>query len=373
MAIERIRFQTCDACGQRFRDAGRQISYAKMLCKECREKAKRRGLEAEMALEGTEDELLPEELDIELLEVVPGEETVAERAAGPTLDEIAARTPRRRRRRRSTAGLERLRWPIYAGCLLVAIGIGVAGLWRARVKGRHVRSPAGGDSPFGDVPVLPVEGLPDYEKSRDLARRFVREGEVEEVMKMIRPWPGMKQAVDGFLAENPPVDGAAEMLSDMPPIIQADIVYQSFGLLLPDGTGRLVQVIKTSDGPRVDFKAYVEWCSAPRDELVAGTVEQADEVRAILRPSTYYNFEFASAERFLAFSATLAGEKEPLTVYVPRDSPAAETLVRAVRQVGMHPATFSLRAVGESHKRQQYLLTDLKATGFVVPEQQAAK
>ena len=106
---------------------------------------------------------------------------------------------------------------------------------------------------------------------------------------------------------------------------------------------------------------------------MAGTVEQADEGRAILRPSTYYNFEFASSQRFRAFSATLAGQKEQLTVYVPRESPAAEPLVRAVRQVGMHPATFSMRALGESHKRQQYLLTELKATGFVIPEPRAAQ
>jgi len=374
MAIEHIRFQNCDACGRRFRDSGRQVSYAKVLCEECQEKEKQRDPEEEPVPE-IEEEHSPEDLDIGSLDDLSAGEDAGEGGMGPTLEEIAARTPRRHRRRRSqTKTANRLSWPLYAGCLLLVIGIGLAGLWRARIKGRQLAEQGAEDSPFGGVPVLPVPDLPDYEKARELAGRFVREGEVEEVMGMIRPWPGMKKAVGEFLAENPPVDGAAEMLSDMPPVIQTGIVYQrivyqSFGLLLPDGTGRLVQVVETSDGPKVDFKAYVEWCSVPPDELLAGKVEQADEVRAILRPSTYYNFEFASSEQFLAFSATLAGQSEQLTVYVPREGDAVEPLARAVQQIGMHPATFSLQSVGESYQRQQFLLSELKAIGFVVPEE----
>jgi len=369
MAIEHIRFQNCDACGRRFRASGGRIVRAKVLCDECRVRDAQPEPAAQPVLEIPDEELLAGELDINLLDDPPVGEQAGAAVKGPTLEEIAARTPGRQRRLRGDyPALQHLRWPFYAGCVLLLIGIGGMSLWQARSKGREGVVESVGESPFADLPVLPVPGLPGYEESRDLAGRFVSEGDVEAVIGMIRPWPGMEEVVAGFLAENPPVDGAAKFLSDMPPEIQTGIVYQSFGLVLPDGTGRLVQVVNTNDGPKVDFKAYVEWCSVSPDELFSGRIAQADEIRAIVRPSTYYNFEFANSERYLAMTATVSGRKEQLTVYVPRGSDAVEPLIRAVRQIGMHPATFSLQAVGESHQRQQFLLSDLKAIGFVVPE-----
>lgn len=378
MAIEHIRFQNCDACGRRFRDSGPGISRVKQLCDDCltrEESGSPDQVEPKPVAEISEEELFVDDLAIDALDLPSvGGDDEAEGGSGPSMEEIAARTKvRRRRLHRPYQAAKRLRWPIYASFGLAAVMSAVVGVWLARNKGRELAQEDGGGPVLVSTPVLPVPGLPGYEEARELALRFVCEGELEEVLGMIRPFPGMREEVAAFLMEHPPDGGSDEMLSDMPPVVQAEIAYQSFGLLLPDGTGRLVQVVETPGGPKIDFKAYVEWCSVSREALLAGEVKQADEVRAILRSLTYYNYEFSDSERFEAFSAALMGQSEHLRVYVPRDGEIIGPLRRAVGQIGMHPATFSIRAVGESHTRRQFLLTDLKAAGFVVPDKKAAE
>ena len=265
--------------------------------------------------------------------------------------------------------LRRLRWPIYVALALLLVVATAVTVWKLRLRGKDLKPAPVARTAGGGSATLPVPDLPAYEVARDLALRFVAEEDPREVLKMIRQWPGCLQEVTAFLADNPPVEGVDKLLSDMPPVIRPDVVYQGFGLTLPSGSGRLVLILETADGPKVDFKAYTEWCSVPGKALLDGEVDHADEVRAILGPSTYYNYEFSDSDRYLAFGATLGGGTEPLTIYVIRDSAEAEQLTRAINRIGMHPATFSLQAVGESHKRRQFLLSGLLAIGFVVPEE----
>lgn len=404
MAIEHIQFLNCDACGSRFRDHGQGRVGSRMLCDKCRAEYEEALGEAPVT-SGEEGDLVAD-IERTLAELesgkmadsfAPGPEappglddpSVGAGETSASVAEIAARlgsAPRPQLERRtherdwelrakgkrddlprSDSALRRWRWPLYGGLALSVIAGTAVTLWRLRVRGQNLkvqpvvqwRDPASA--------TIPVPDLPAYEEARELALRFATEPDPDAVLEMIRTWPGCREDVAAFLAENPPVGPAEEMLSDMPPVIRPDIVYQSFGLLLPSGIGRLIQVVESDDGPKVDFKAYVEWCSVPPESLLRGELDHADEVRAILRPSTYYNFEFSDSEKYLALSATLAGQREQLMVYVARDSPEAQDLARSISQIGMHPATFSLQAVGESHKHQQFLLSELLAIGFVVP------
>ena len=154
----------------------------------------------------------------------------------------------------------------------------------------------------------------------------------------------------------------------MPPEIEGGVAYQLFGLILPDGRGCLVPVVPTAAGPKVDFKAVCEWSSVPVAQLLDGSVEEAGEVRAMLRPSTYYNYGFVDSERYLAFDATLGALDRTLVFYAPRGGDEARRIAEAVGPIGMHPVTVAIRSVDGSFRHQQFLITRLLAIGFVVPD-----
>jgi hypothetical protein len=412
MSIESIRFHVCDSCGERFRSDRRGVEVgAQMLCSRCRAA---RGLDAGVrdegedaaagrpgateedwrALDGSGGATVPELPAA----VMPPALTVVELAAGRELPplgpmpavsvrllhrrirtrherrgkrrrktwhrvEASAPTPRNRRRRRRWIW----RWPRMVALVGVVAVVVWIGQWQLQKLGRELARPLVFEAPveLGG----PIRTLPDLVEAQRLAQRFVVAGSVDEAWSLVRPWDGVREALAQFLEGwQPPADPAVQIIP-LPPELEGGLAYQVFGLITAEGQGRLLPVVPTAGGPRLDFKAFIEWSSAAPAALLDGSVEAAAEVRVMLRPATYYNFGFADAGRFQAFEATVRGRDEPWLLYALRDSDETRRLDAAAARLGMHPATVALRSVDGSHRHRQFLITRLLAVGFVVPDE----
>ena len=272
-----------------------------------------------------------------------------------------------RKQRRSGARRRGWRWPrrIAIG-LAAAAAIGL-GIWQLKELGRRLSSTGDGSGDGGESPQAELE-LPDFDLADELARQFVAATTVDEALPLIRPWEGAREALIAYYEVREPIDPLAP-LNAMPPEIEGEMAYQVFGLLLPDGSGRLIPVVDGGDRLMVDFKAFVQWSSAPIECLLDGTTAEIEEVRVILRPSTYYNFTFADSERYRAYEASMGRDHEfQLVMYAQRGMEDAERIERAVERLGMHSVTVALRSVDGSHRGRQLLITKLHAIGFVVPD-----
>ena len=287
---------------------------------------------------------------------------------------LVRKTKRERRRKRRKPNRLPLRWlRVTAAVILVGL-LGGAGVWWLREKFRgnsHLGSggPAARPLPTND-PLLVT--LPDFEKSLALAQRLVNATNVAEILPLIRNGEAMRSVVMADLAAHPPDPGSSLRLRQMSAVVEGTMAYQVFGLIAKSGRKCLVPVVPTPTGPRVDYKAYCEWCSVPASKLLDGGATEAAELRVLLRPSTYYNFGFADQDHWTAFDAKAPGARETMAVYVARGGEIDQRLRAALSRERIQPVTVALQAVDGSERHGQFLVTRLLALGFVVPDEAPA-
>jgi len=210
--------------------------------------------------------------------------------------------------------------------------------------------------------------LPGLEESIAVADAFLGAPDATGMMPWVRGGEKMQPFVERMLPTCMPEKGAKERLRQMPPVVEDRMAYQCFGVIEDSGIGRLVAVVPTKDGPRVDFKAYAEWSDVPFADLFAGKVKQAGELRLMLHFSNYYNYEFTEQAAYVAFDASASYEgTTSVTLYVRRGSDLEQRLSWAIGRLGLYPATVAVEAVKGSEKHRQYLITKLLALGYVVP------
>lgn len=371
MSIERIQFETCTSCGTRFRYTVR--TGGRILCGSCADAvAAAAKARQEAVAEAAEDWTLAGK--VRRAPVAATADGAGEPGAGA--DGLPARV-----KRTAEAGSMPMpepgkvqiaawhRWVLIAGFGLAVAG--GAGAWIWRLRQWAAAPPVAPDSTRVEAP-LPVDDpllktLPGFEESLAVARKFMAAGDVDAMLPWIRGGEPLRPVVADFLRARAPVAGAEERLQQMPPVVEGDLAYQSFGFVGSGGEGRIVAVVPTADGPKVDFKAYAEWSDVPFADLLAGKVTEAREVRLMLRPSSYYNYRFSDQSRFAAFDASAGSGGATVTLYAERGSPAGERLGGAMARLGLHPATLELRALEGSEKHAQFLITRLLALGYVVP------
>lgn len=407
MSIEHFRFMVCDECGVRFRtDRPGVVLGARVLCDQCSGLAVVEADAAEAGAPVTEEQIfreldegsrsprapLPPRPELPPLPAAAAPPTGDERALEPIgpMPELSVDLPRRRRRRRrkmrqrkrewwsgevvggrgrgrrSRRRRWRWRWPRRVALAVLLVAVVAGGTWQLQELGRRLAR----SRPPEVTPSLrgPIRALPDLLAAQELAGRFLAASSAAEAASLVRPWAGVDEALERFFAAWQPLADPATALSPMPPEIEGGLAYQVFGLILPDGKGRLLPVVPTAAGPKVDFKAFSEWSNVAPAGLLDGRVSEAAELRAMLRPSTYYNFRFADSDRFQAYDATVAGMDETLVFYAERGSDEERRISEALNRVGMHPVTVAVRPLDDSFRHQQFLITRLLAVGFVVPD-----
>jgi hypothetical protein len=73
-----------------------------------------------------------------------------------------------------------------------------------------------------------------------------------------------------------------------------------FAVRFASASFRLLNLVETSDGPRVDWDSYARYCSASWDDLLSGK-ESSAEVRVFVSPGDYHNGPFADEAKWMCF------------------------------------------------------------------------
>ncbi len=380
MAIEKIEFRVCEACGARVR-AGAKVVGFRILCSACSaEEARKAQAKAQMVVGA--DVLRDRTLTRPRASVLPpasseGAET-AKLSAGAEMrmKRVEVAGTRSGDSQGSKISISRWTWfGIGFSVFLCVMAAAAVGIWRLRqigapplVEKERILAPWERPVPQDD-PLLTV--LPGFEESITVAGKFLEARDAESLAPWIRDSQDTKEIVREYFPTCRLGKRAKERLSQLPPVVEGKIAYQCFGFVDEAGLGRMVAVVPTKEGPKVDFKAFVEWSDVPFEDLFGGKVKQASELRLMLRMSTYYNFQFAEQAAYTAYEAASAKDSgSTVTLYVRRGSEIEERLSWAIERIGLHPATVAVEAVNGSEKHRQYMITRLRALGFVVPDGQ---
>jgi hypothetical protein len=145
-----------------------------------------------------------------------------------------------------------------------------------------------------------------------------------------------------------------------------DELYQ-FTVTYEDGRSRLIHVVPTPEGPKVDWEAFARSGGAGFSELTA-PVKVETELRVLARRARYYNYNFADDRRWRAYEIINGDWPEPLTGYVAIGSIADDFLGRMVRPGLDDPPVrliLKVRGGGDDGARGQLEILEVVQQGWV--------
>jgi hypothetical protein len=136
--------------------------------------------------------------------------------------------------------------------------------------------------------------------------------------------------------------------------------------LMENGERRLVFVVHTPSGPRVDFETYARHCETPWPNVFDARFERSGMMRVFVRPDTFFNREFPDNGEWFCIAATSPDIDGTIYLYAP----IIHSRVRAfVESAAERPrrATVRIASRNGSHVFRQFELTELAAEDWVLP------
>jgi hypothetical protein len=222
--------------------------------------------------------------------------------------------------------------------------------------------------------VVPAEPLPapvavadDGLPARVVAEHFTQATTQAERLKWVRQPEAVAAAMELFFSSGKGSGEAVARLDAIAPGNLDESVHERFAVTMADGTRRLLCLLPTAGGVRVDFKAYARHGSVAWSDLLDGKAGEADEMRVFIGKGDYYNFGFKHEVRWQCFTVTSPDIEVPVWLYLARTDPALN-LLQAANGPKPVRVTLALRAVGDSHLRRQFEIVAVRAADWVVPD-----
>jgi hypothetical protein len=198
-----------------------------------------------------------------------------------------------------------------------------------------------------------------------VAEKFANSSSPEEWLPMVRDPDRVARMIRAFK----PKFASGRALSIRPfgsEPFGDDELYQ-FTVTYEDGRSRLIHVVPTPEGPKVDWEAFARSGGAGFSELTA-PVKVETELRVLARRARYYNYNFADDRRWRAYEIINGDWPEPLTGYVAIGSIADDFLGRMVRPGLDDPPVrliLKVRGGGDDGARGQLEILEVVQQGWV--------
>lgn len=255
---------------------------------------------------------------------------------------------------------ERLPWLIML--FLACLGLGT---WRGISYRRHHRATHLAE-PRAAV-VKPMR--PDYGPSpAEVAEHFTHADNQAERLKWVRHADQVGPLMAEFFSHG---RGAHETVARTAAMSLGEPgaagTYARFTVTLAGGTQRLLCVVREDGAAKVDFKAYARHGAVTWEDLLAGKATQATELRVLIQQDNYYNYEFSHEERWLNLTATSPDLEAPLHFYIARNHPSIKMFGKQALQRPVR-ATVAVRALGQSHLKRQFEITNILGSGWVLAD-----
>lgn len=210
---------------------------------------------------------------------------------------------------------------MIVGAVMGVIGVGLL-VSLYQVVSRDPDHPIADQSAVGEDEVFEQQ----IEAAEKLAKKFLAETDPEQRIQWVRKpeqvREHMAQWSETVLCEPGEIERMLGHSDTGGRLITCFVVRQ------PDGGMRLLEVVDSGDGLRVDWDAYARHCSADWPAIIEGRVERA-EVRVSASPGTYHNPPFADVHEWTCFQLTSPDLPGRIHAYA-RKGTLRETRMRAI-------------------------------------------
>ena len=208
-----------------------------------------------------------------------------------------------------------------------------------------------------------------YEKeARQLAEDFGMCSNPQIRLKMSRSPDKVRKHMGSYAEDalSKPADGVRfKDVVDLGGIMAARFVAE-----FADTTSRLICVIATEDGLRVDWDCYARFNAKAIPMLLQGKTKSA-ELRVFAKKSDYYNFTYRDDKRWTAFELVCPDSDDIIYAYSLRNTTTGKLLDSAFSSAGSQKSvqlTLQLSADQDAHQRKQFRIDRIYAFGWVRPD-----
>lgn len=295
-----------------------------------------------------------------------------------TLGEIRSIEPQEPNRRQKKRAYKPRKWSretwilVIATALILVLASGGAFLKiRNIVEKQEAREAV---SPSKKKEIMPVPktvmaGLSDMEVNvftadpAELAKAFANASGAEARTRFVRD--------TSRLSEYP-----AQAIDEIPIKItriatgnDGESLYPQYKATFAESPPRLIAVVPTPAGPRVDWDCYARYSSAPWEKILAGEAGEA-EVRVTVKEEAYYNFAFRDDSKWVSYEIASLELDASLYGYAEKGGETDIALRSALAQNPKKGSRMILELAksDEGLPHRQFLIKRMFCQGWVKPE-----
>ena len=206
---------------------------------------------------------------------------------------------------------------------------------------------------------LPMEVAQEFLAETDPARRLQMARNPAEVGKRLDQYP--QQALSESQASK----------TEFPIVNRDGMVYFRFGIVFEDESKRLLCVVPTDDGLKVDWDAFAQYGTIPWEELITGKVTQ-EIIRVVVEPGEYYNYEFSNSTNWQCYVLKNPHEGDIFYTYFKRGSDEDLRLQKSIQNTNPNEVTscFTLVVSSDPEFPERRILKTEKilVAGWVLPD-----
>lgn len=259
-------------------------------------------------------------------------------------------------------------------CAIVAAFFAIRLLIR---EGKQARDYGGTKSaPLADVLEAPFDaGVASDWKGElpvQVVDHFVNASSLQDRLKWVRNPESVRDALREYYEAGP---GAIEKVKEVKPmssLVSGTVAYDRFMICMDSGQDRMLGVILTPEGAKVDFLSYIGWCSVPWKNLLKGEADTVGEARVTISVGNYYAEPFQDDTTWKHYVTSIAGEDESLDLYVHRSSRDG-VILASLTASGPARVTVSLTRSDVPTRKAKYRITRLLAAEWVVGDEPAPR
>ena len=202
-------------------------------------------------------------------------------------------------------------------------------------------------------------------EARQLANDFGMSTNPQVRLSMCRNLDQIKKRLDRY-SENI-LSEAATNVEFKDVVDLGGIMAARFVAIFPDKKSRLICVVSTDDGLRVDLDCYARYNNLAIPELLSGDTKSA-ELRIFVERSNYYNFSFKDDVNWSSFALKSPDSDEIIYAYCRKAATTGKLLDAATSRLapgGRLQLTLQISSSEDSHKRKQFTIDRVYAFGWV--------
>jgi len=199
---------------------------------------------------------------------------------------------------------------------------------------------------------------------REIADAFLASADAKERLPWVRNPKDVAKRMNLYPEEA--LNHAVEKLTPLGSASVQNMVFARFVAKFPNGNKRLLCVLATDDGPKVDWDAYARYGSASWESILQGTAGPA-EVRVFLKRGYYYTYNYRDDTIWQCYKVISPDTQEPIYVYARSDSQRGKLLAATFlgRRSRNQRMTLTISSSEGGHKHGQFTIDRVHSIGWV--------